>query len=112
MRNASSLQGHKVMLVKQNNNGKALWHVHLQEADRPARLIGRTAPQLTYDLLEMLHNKGYALPRRIFNLRIAAVGTVSSDAEFMLEEPYRTSRLWLGVSLFGTGDFRPYRKRR
>ena len=111
MRNASSLLGHKVMLVKQNYNGKALWHVHLQEDDRPEQLIGRTAPQLTYDLLDILHSRGYMLPKRIFNLRIAAVGTISSEDEFQLEEPYRTSKLWLGVSLFGTGDFKSYKRK-
>ena len=59
----------------------------------------------------MLYGRGFALPSRIYNLRIAGVGTVSSDAEFPLDEPYRTSRLWLGVSLFGTGDFRTYKRK-
>lgn len=108
--NAGKLQGHKVMLCKSSNGGKAVWNIHLQEANRPALLIGRSAPQLTRDLLHVLHGRGYALPAAIMNLRIAAVGTVSSDAEFPLQEPYRTSRLWLGVSLYGTGDFRTYRR--
>lgn len=111
LHNACSLQGHKVMLCKRANNGKAVWYIHLQEADRPALLIGQTGSQLTFDLLDMLYGRGFALPSRIFNLRIAGVGTVSSDAEFPLDEPYRTSRLWLGVSLFGTGDFRTHRRR-
>lgn len=111
LQNACSLQGHKVMLCKRANNGKAVWHIHLQEADRPALLIGRTGSQLTFDLLDMLYSKGFTLPSRIFNLRIAGVGTVSSDAEFPLDDPYRTSRLWLGVSLFGTGDFRTYKRK-
>ena len=87
-----------------------MWHIHLQEADQPAQLIGRTGSQLKFDLLDILYGRGFALPRRIFNLRIAGVGTVSSDAEFALEDPYRTSRLWLGVSLFGTGDFKTYKR--
>ena len=56
--------------------------------------------------------RGFALPSKIYNLRIAGVGTVASDAEFVLEQPYRTSRLWLGVSLFGTGDFKTRQERR
>ena len=112
LRNAGRLEGHKVMLRKHANNGRAFWHVHLQKGKAPDLLIGRTASQLTYDLLDILHGQGYFLPKTIFNLRIASVGTVSSDAEFSLEEPERTSRLWLGVSLFGTGDFRPYGRRR
>ncbi|MDE0280231.1 MAG: UvrD-helicase domain-containing protein [Gammaproteobacteria bacterium] len=106
LQNACSLQGHKVMLCKRAYNKKAVWHIHLQEADLPALLIGRSGSQLTFDLLDMLYSRGFSLPSRIFNLRIAGVGTVSSDAEFPLDDPYRTSRLWLGVSLFGTGDFR------
>ena len=111
LRNASRLQGHKVMLCKSAANGRAVWHVHLQKERAPDRLIGRTAPQLTYDLLHVLHNRGYTLPKTIMNLRIAGVGTVTSDAEFPLEEPDRTSRLWLGVGLFGTGDFKTFRRR-
>lgn len=112
LRNVRTLQGHKVMLCKHTKNGKAVWHVHLQEGTRPARLIGRTAHQLTFDLLHILHDRGYRLPRTIMNLRIASIGTISSDAEFPLEDPYRTSRLWLGVSLFGTGDFKTYKRKR
>lgn len=112
LRNASGLEGHKVMLRKNVDNGKAVWHIHLQKGTAPARLIGRTAPQLTYDLLDVLYGPGYDLPATIMNLRIAGVGTVSSEAEFPLEEPERTSRLWLGVSLFGTGDFRTYKRKR
>lgn len=110
LRNARILEGHKVMLCKNVVNRKAVWHVHLQEANKPGMLIGRTASHLTYDLLDVLYNRGFALPKTIMNLRISAVGTVSSDAEFPLEEPYRTSRLWLGISLFGTGDFRTYKR--
>ena len=113
LRGARTLLGHKVMLVKRAYGRKALWHVHLQTPDGQAGLlVGRTAAQMSYDLLEMVYEKGFALPSRIYNLRIAGVGTVASDAEFVLEEPYCTSRLWLGVSLFGTGDFRTFRRKR
>ena len=111
LRGARSLLGHKVMLVKRAYGPRALWHIHLQTPDGKAGLlVGRTAAQLSYDLLEMVYEKGFALPSKIYNLRIAGVGTVASDAEFVLEEPYRTSRLWLGVSLFGTGDFKTFRR--
>ena len=107
-----TLLGHKVMLVKRSSDGKAIWHVHLQTADGPGLLIGRTGSQVTYDLLDLLWDRGFSLPPTIWNLRIAAIGTVASDAEFPLEEPYRTSRLWLGVSLFGTGDFKTFKRKR
>ena len=112
LRGARSLQGHKVMLVKHAYERRAFWHIHVQTPDGKAGLlIGRTAAQLSYDLLEMVYQKGFQLPSRIYNLRVAGVGTVASDAEFRLEEPYSTSRLWLGVSLFGTGDFKTYRRK-
>ncbi len=112
LRGARTLLGHKVMLVKRLYGRKACWHVHLQTPDGKAGLlVGRTAAQLSHDLLEMVYEKGFALPRTIYNLRVAGVGTVASDAEFALEEPYHTSRLWLGVSLFGTGDFKTLSRR-
>lgn len=108
LRKAHTLEGHKVMLCKHTSGPKkVVWHIHLQESSRPGLLIGRTAPQLTIDLLKILYKKGYALPPRIMNLRISSVGTLSSQAEFPLGEPEQTSRLWLGFSLFGTGDFKP-----
>jgi hypothetical protein len=109
LRGARGLDGHKVMLRKHSVSGKVLWHIHLQEASGLGRLIGRTAPQLTFDLLHILHNRGYSLPNTIMNLRIAAVGTITAEGELALEEPDRSSRLWLGVSLFGTGDFKTFK---
>ena len=111
LRGARTLLGHKVMLVKRRYGHKVRWHIHLQTPDgQPGLLVGRTTEQMSSDLLEMVYEKGFPLPRRIYNLRIAGVGTVVSDAEFELDEPYRTSRLWLGISLFGTGDFKTLRR--
>jgi len=110
LRNARTLEGHKVMLCKQSEGGKSCWNIHLQDGDGPGRLLGRTAPQLTYDLLSILHDRGFALPSRIFNLRISSVGTMTSDDDRPLEEPDRTSRLWLGVGLFGIGDMKTLKR--
>ncbi len=110
LKNARKLEGQKLMLCKHREEGKAFWHVHLQDGTAPGRLIGRTAQQLTLDLLQVLHAKGYHLPSTIMNLRVASVGTVVADGEFTLEEPYRTSRMWLGVSIFGTGDFKIHKR--
>ena len=110
LENANTLEGHKVMLCKHYEEGKVHWTIHLQEDDKPGRLLGRTASQLTYDLLSILHGRGFNLPSKIFNLRISGIGTLTSDKDCVLEEPDRSSRLWLGVSLFGTGDFKTYKK--
>ncbi|EJC71115.1 DNA/RNA helicase, superfamily I [Rhizobium leguminosarum bv. viciae WSM1455] len=106
LKNARNLEGHKVVLCKQYEEGKVSWTIHLQEDDSLGKLLGRTAPQLTYDLLNILHEHGLSLPSRIFNLRISAVGTLTSEADCALEEPDKTSRLWLGISLFGIGDIK------
>lgn len=110
LENARALDGHKVMLCRQYVEGKAHWTIHLQNDEGAGLLLGRTAPRLTYDLLQILHDRGFKLPWRIYNLRISAVGTLTSDSDCSLEEPDRTSRLWLGVSLFGTGDFKTERR--
>lgn len=104
---ARQLEGRKVMLRKILADGNAEWHIHLQEERRAGRLIGRTANQLSVDLLHLLHKRGFRLPPVIMNLRISSVGTISSDSLTQLGEPERTSGFWLGVGLFGTGDFRP-----
>lgn len=107
-----ALSGRKVMLCKQYADGKAEWHIHLQEGSKPGRLIGRTANQLSLDLLSILHKQGNKLPSTIMNLRISSVGTVTSDGSVRLDEPERTSGLWLGVGLFGTGDFQIWKDKK
>ncbi|MBB3472750.1 UvrD-helicase domain-containing protein [Sphingomonas sp. BK345] len=106
---AGSLAGHKVMLCKHRLEDRAVWHIHLQEETGPGRLLGRTANQLSTDLLSVLHKQGYKLPRTIMNLRISSVGTVTADGTGRLGEPERTSGLWLGIGLFGTGDFKTWK---
>lgn len=110
--NASALSGRKVMLCRQYADGKAEWHIHLQEGSKPGRLVGRTSNQLSLDLLRILHKLGQKLPRTIMNLRISSVGTVTSDGTGRLGEPERTSGLWLGVGLFGTGDFQTWKDKK
>ncbi|NKQ83460.1 UvrD-helicase domain-containing protein [Rhizobium ruizarguesonis] len=110
--NAGALAGQKVMLCKQHADGKAVWHICIQEGTKPGRLIGRTANQLSLDLLSVLHKRGFQLPRIIMNLRISSVGTVTSDGAVSLGEPEKTSGLWLGVGLFGTGDFQTWKDKK
>jgi len=111
--NARNLEGRKVVLCKRAVGNHVNWLIHLQEdTGGPGRLLGSTSKELTYDLLHILHPKGYGLPWRIFNLRISGVGTVTSEADRRLDPPESVSRLWLGVSLFGTGDFQPKKQGR
>ena len=114
---AAQLRGRKVILHKVvQDSGTGTVHVvyliRLQEPEGQGMLIGRMTGQLTKDLYSKLKSK-YPYPSIIMNLRIGSVHTVTSALELPLSihEPYRTSRLWLGVSLTGTGDFRPFKKR-
>lgn len=112
---APVLRGHKVMLRKvpvPDKPGESVYNIHLQEGTGPGRLLGQTTAQLTRDLLSPLWTKGYRLPWQIMNLRIGEVVTIAGPAEVGsgVPEPYRISRLWLGVTLWGTGDFRPSKR--
>jgi hypothetical protein len=88
------------------------YEIRIQEADGPGQLLGRTSWKLTEDLLDLLWGSGYALPRDIYNLRIAEVITTCEvgDVPASIPEPWLTSRLWLGVALIGTGDFKTWRR--
>jgi DNA helicase-2/ATP-dependent DNA helicase PcrA len=104
---AGALEGRKVMLCKDVVDGEAFWRVHLQENDNSVgMLLGRTGKQLTRDLLHALHPR-YVLPYRIFNLRISGVGTVCGPTEDAPLSTEGVSRIWLGIGLFGSGDFKP-----
>lgn len=113
-RQAHVLRGRKVMLVKRasNDNPKHyVYGIHLQEGREPGQLLGTAADQLTYDLLHLLHPKGISLPRSILNLRISDVVTLS-DPEPPASTAGRFARsgIWLGVQLYGTGDFKVYKR--
>lgn len=106
---AAALTGRKVMLCKTQGE-HVVYDIHLQEGSAPGRRLGRTTPQLTRDLLHLLWSKGHHLPSRIMNLRISEVGALTGEPPFTPVGKERMSRIWLGVTLMGTGDFKP-RKR-
>lgn len=106
---AAGLEGRKVMLCSKYDDGKVYWHIHLQDENRPGRLIGRTTEQLTRDLFSVLDGK-YKLPSRILNLRVSSVGSICGMGDVRIFETEGESRMWLGISLIGTGDFRTVKK--
>jgi DNA helicase-2/ATP-dependent DNA helicase PcrA len=110
---AGKLRGHKVTLHRIDARARdVLYDVRLQVEEGDGLLLGRTATQLTMDLLEIVWGKGYSLPMTIYNLRIGEVITVScrTDVPESVPDPWQTSGLWLGISLFGTGDFKLWRR--
>lgn len=112
---ANTLRGHKVMLCRVpslHNDSHSVYNICLQDGSQPGRILGQTSAHLTQDLLQLLWKKGYALPSRIMNLRIGEIVSIAGPEELpaAVPKPWRSSRLWLGVTLFGTGDFRPFKK--
>ena len=110
---AGRLVGHKVVLKKVAVAAhQSVYDVHLQESGGAERTLGRAGQQLTIDLLHLLWNRGYSLPSRVMNLRISAVRTLTShgDDDTLIAPAYQASRLWLGVELAGTADFRPLKR--
>lgn len=113
--NAAALRGRKVMLCRWPLPGKQkkfVYRIHLQEDDEAKRVLGVMTEHLTLDLLHLLWKKGYGLPARIFNLRISDVVTVGARQELpeSAAQPWATSGLWLGVNLYGTGDFKTFKR--
>lgn len=113
--NAAALRGRKVMLCKWKIPGAAnkyTYRIHLQQDDEAGPLLGVMSDHLTLDLLGMLWKKGYGLPSRMFNLRIEDVVTMGTERELpdSVAAPWATSRLWLGVNLYGTADFKTFKR--
>jgi DNA helicase-2/ATP-dependent DNA helicase PcrA len=114
---SAALSGRKVVLCKafeEKPDGKRHVHynIHLQNDTVPGEFLGRTGPNLTFDLLDLLGSK-YTLPPSIFNLRIGSVISIAGPTEVpaTVADPFRTSGLWLGISLTGTGDFKPFKSK-
>lgn len=113
MSNASGLRGHKVVLETTDARARDVrFNISIQGGPLDGVLLGRTSQQVTDDLLHLLWDKGYSLPRRMFNLRIGEVVTATPRGAVVssVPEPWRSSGLWLGVSLSGTGDFKTWRR--
>ncbi len=112
--NSRALAGHKVMLRKTavpgSEGGKARYEICLQDGRQPGRLLGAMHQNLVYDLLGLLHSHGHSLPKLIMNLRIARVVSVAVRAGAVGEVSslFASSGMWLGLELFGTGDFRTF----
>ncbi len=115
---AAQLRGHKVILKRLDSDEEesrmrdARWEICLQEGAKAGRRVARTTQQVTDDLLAYLWNEGLWLPNTIFNLRIGEIVTLCArgDTDESVPEPWRSSRLWLGITLFGTGDFKTWKR--
>lgn len=111
---ASSLVGRKVMLCKRasDDSRHQVYGIHLQEGNQPGRLLGSTTGQITEDLLGLLWERGYGLPQKMFNLRIVNVVSLGmNEPPPGIAARHATSGLWIGVQVYGTADFRPFKRR-
>jgi hypothetical protein len=115
---AAMLRGHKVILKRIETTGEGSrardvrYEVCLQEGNHEGMRLARTTQQVTTDLLDLLWDKGLSLPNKIFNLRIGEVVSLAArgDMDPAIPEPWHSSRLWLGITLFGTGDFKTWKR--
>ena len=115
---AAALRGHKVILRRlelsdeESRARDARYEICLQDGKVAGLRLARTTQQVTTDLLDYLWGKGLSLPGTIFNLRIGDIVTLAArgDVEETVPEPWRSSRLWLGITLFGTGDFKTWKR--
>lgn len=118
LRQASALRGYKVALRRatavpeSGRHRDARYELVLQGGELDGLVLGRTAWQLTEDLLNVLWNRGYGMPKNIYNLRVGEVVTLTStrDEHRAIPDPWRSSLIWLGVTLFGTGDFKLWKR--
>jgi len=116
--NAAIIRGHKVILKRLETSGKGSrardvrFEIFLQDGNHEGRRLARTTQQVTTDLLDLLWDKGLLLPNKIFNLRIGEVVSLSArgDMDPVVPQPWQSSRLWLGITLFGTGDFKTWKR--
>jgi hypothetical protein len=114
--NCESLAGHKVVLEKKriraDDPSRYRYAIHLQENGTPGRLLGTMNEVIVKDLLSILHDSGYSLPSRIYNLRISRVVSLhdAPDDGVTISTMFERSGMWLGVELFGTGDFKPSKR--
>ncbi|MFC3147250.1 UvrD-helicase domain-containing protein [Piscinibacterium candidicorallinum] len=117
--NAAGWRGRKVILKRADSAAGSgryrdiRYDIHLQSGNEAGQLLGRMSANVTWDLLDLLWDRGLAMPSTIYNLRIADVVTLgkSGDLEGAVADPWSTSRIWLGVSLWGTGDFKTWKRK-
>jgi len=115
---AAVLRGHKVIVKRLESSDEASrardvrYEICLQDGKLAGLKLARTTQQVTTDLLGYLWDKGLSLPSTIFNLRIGEVVSLAArgDVDETVPEPWRSSRLWLGITLFGTGDFKTWKR--
>jgi hypothetical protein len=116
-RDARSLRGRKVVLCKRQvpDSEKYVYGIHLHnEDDSHGEILGSMSSQLTTDIVSRVWGLGYGLPKNIYNLRVMDVVTMAGQSNGVtgLANPWEKSGIWLGVSIFGTGDFKTYQRGR
>ena len=117
-KNAAQLLGHKIILLSHFYNGDdgkndIRYNIHLHNEQGNGQLLGRTSRQLTQDLRDLLADTELSLPSVILNLRIAEIITMThqGDIKNTVPEPWNKNKLWLGITLKGTGDFKKKRRK-
>ncbi|MGU9814206.1 UvrD-helicase domain-containing protein [Pseudomonas sp. LF135] len=115
MTRGKTLCGRKVELRKRDAEKivDLRYKIFLLEDDGSESLIGLTTKQFTVDLLELLREKKISPPFKLYNMRISDVVTITAPirSEDSIPEPWRSSRIWLGITLIGTAGFKGIKRK-
>ncbi|MBQ5153773.1 hypothetical protein D6861_010895 [Macrococcoides caseolyticum] len=110
-----TLCGRKVELRKRDAEKiiDLRYKIFVLEDDGSESLIGLTTKQFTVDLLELLMEKKISPPFKLYNMRISDVVTLTAPirSEDSIPEPWRSSRIWLGITLIGTAGFKGIKRK-
>jgi hypothetical protein len=113
--NEKELIGRDLVLEKTKLEGpkmRFVYNICLKEPLQNYRVLGRTRPELTYDLLSLKH-QNQTLPKNIYGLKIRSVVTViGREIDKNIPAPWSISRIWLGVYFHGIGQFKMFWKKR
>lgn len=112
--NPAALIGRKVILCRISapwvGKNRFIYAIHLDESGKPGQRLGAMSPKLIFALLEKLKRQ-FSLPLNIRHLRITDVVTFGSQGDDTtgLAAPWSISGFWLGVNIYGVGEFVPRR---
>jgi superfamily I DNA/RNA helicase len=113
--NEKDLIGREIVLEKTKLEGpkmRFVYNICLKEPLQNIRILGRTRPTLTLDLLSLKH-ENQTLPKNIYGLKIRSVVTViGKEIDQNIPTPWSISRIWLGVYFHGIGQYKMFWKKR
>ena len=105
----NQLIGKELILEKTklpNEENKYVYNIKLKDPFEGQQLLGRTSELLTLDLRKLkLWNQ--SLPKNIYHLKIRNITSiVGNKIDNSIPPPWSISKIWLGVNIYGLGQFK------